>query len=175
MKTRHLGSHSEAIRWTPRQQRMAAEETEASRNSAPGRKWTVEQRMFFRSWRNLLPSLAYARDDPGTLYVAIDHAARKAAMNQTSFSNRYPLSDEPLYNVKTWWHGRRRRQNCFVLRGALMEVMTRELCQQAMRQYLRRCRPQMADLERELNERHRAETPGYAGCPAGSDNSRSRE
>jgi hypothetical protein len=77
---------------------------EAASNSAPGRKWMVEQRKFFRSWRNYYPSLAYARNDPDTLYVAIDHAARKAAMNQTSLYNRYLLSEELPYVVKVWWH-----------------------------------------------------------------------
>jgi len=82
---------------------MAAEEADAARNSAPGRKRTPEQRNFFRSRRNYYPSLAYARNDPGTLYVAIDHAARKAAMNQTSFYNRYPLSGKVPYIVSVWW------------------------------------------------------------------------
>jgi hypothetical protein len=52
--------------------------------------------------RNYYPSLAYARDDPGTFYVAIDHAARKAAINQTSFYNRYLLSGELPCIVSVW-------------------------------------------------------------------------
>jgi hypothetical protein len=48
-------------------------------------------------------------------------------MNQTSFYNRYLLSGELPYIVKVWWHGRRRRQKCLVLRGALMEVLTKDI------------------------------------------------
>ena len=63
MRTRYQGPSAFAD--SERSVRIAAEETEAARNSAPGRKWTVEQRKFFRSWRNYYPSLAYAREDPG--------------------------------------------------------------------------------------------------------------
>lgn len=52
--------------------------------------------------------------------------------------------------VKRWWHGRQRRSKCFVLRGALMEVLNRETCQEAKRQYVRRSRRKMAHLERQL-------------------------
>ena len=88
--------------------------------------------------------------------MAIDHAARKAGINQTSFYNRYLPSGELLYIVKVWWHARRRRQKCLVLRSALMEVLTKDLYQQAKHQYVRRSRRGMADLERELDERRKA-------------------
>jgi hypothetical protein len=156
MRTRYQGPDSGYDASDPKLQRIAAEEMNAARNSVPGRKWTVEQRKFFKSWRNYYPSLAYARNDPDTLYVAIDHAARKAAINQVSFYNRYLLSRRLPYIVKVWWHGRRRRSKCFILRSALMEVLTKELCQEAKRQYVRRGRRRMADLERELDERRRA-------------------
>ena len=42
----------------------------------PGRKWTAEQKSFYRSWRSYYPSLVYARNDPHTLGVAIDHAVQ---------------------------------------------------------------------------------------------------
>ena len=153
MRTRYQGPDSGADAFDHKLERIAAEEMEAARNSAPGRKWSTEQRNFYRSWHNYYPSLAYARNDPDTLYVAIDHAARKAAMNQVSFYNCFLLSGELPYVVKRWWHGRRRRQKCFVLRAALMEVLTRELCQEAKRHYVRRSRRRMADLERELGQR----------------------
>ena len=167
MRTRYQGPDSGDAS-DPRRQRIAAEEMKAARNSALGRKWTVGQRKFFRSWRNYYPSLAYARNDPETLYVAIDHAARKAAMNQTSFYNRYLLSGRLPYIVSVWWHGRHRRQKCLVLRGALMEVLTRDLRDAAKRRYVRRSRRRMADLERQLGERRKFEANGRSRSP-GSD------
>ena len=53
MRTRYQGPSAFAD--SERSVRIAAEETEAARNSAPGRKWTVEQRKFLRSWRNYYP------------------------------------------------------------------------------------------------------------------------
>jgi len=49
------------------------------------------------------------------------------------------------------------RQKCLVLRGALMEALTKDICQQARRQYVRRGRRRMADLERQLEVRRKAE------------------
>jgi hypothetical protein len=92
--------------------------------------------------------------------MAIDHAARKAATNQTSFHNRYLISGELPFIVKVWWHGRWRRRKCFVQRatGALMEVLSNEFCQNAMRQYLPLSRMRIADPERRL-ERAGFEAP----------------
>ena len=95
-------------------------------------------------------------------------------MNQTSFYNRYLLSGELPYVVKVWWHGNHRRQKCLVLRGALMEVLTKDICQQARRQYVRRHRTTMAALERQLEEGRKAQANGRNRSP-GSDHSRSRE
>jgi hypothetical protein len=72
---------------------------DAARNSAPGQKWTVEQRKFFRSWRNYYPSLAYARNDPDTLYLAIDHAARKTEMNQVRERDERRKAEPPLLRL----------------------------------------------------------------------------
>ena len=156
------------------QQRIREGEKEAAKCSVPGRKWTAEQKSFYRSWRNYYPSLAYARNDPHTLEVAIDHAARMLGINQTSFYNNYLASGRLPYVVKRWRHGKGRpRRKSFVLRSALIEVLTKDLYQQARRQYVRRSRRRMAGLERELEERRKAEANGR-NWP-GNDDSRSRE
>jgi hypothetical protein len=77
-----------------------------------------------------------------------------AGMSQCGFYNRYLLSGELPYVVMSWWHGKgRRRQKSFIPRGALLELLTKRLCQEARRQYVRRSRRKMADLERELELR----------------------
>ena len=99
---------------------------DGNRNKRGRRNWTLEQRKLYRAWHNYYPTLAYARNDPKTFYVAIDHAARMAGMNQCGFYNRYLLSGELPYVVMLWWHGKgRRRQKCFIPRGALLEVLTK--------------------------------------------------
>jgi hypothetical protein len=84
-------------------------------------------------------------------------------MNQCGFYNRYLLSGELPYVVMSWWHGKgRRRQKSFIPRGALLEALTKGLCQEAKRLYARRSRKRMAALERQLDERRRAEVPNFA-------------
>jgi hypothetical protein len=126
----------------------------SKRNERGRRSWTLEQRRHYRAWHNYYPTLAYARNDPKTFYVAIDHAARMAGMNQCGFYNRYLLSGELPYVVLSWWHGKgRRRQKSFIPRSALLEVLTKGLCQEARRRYARRSRKRMGNLEQQLNER----------------------
>jgi hypothetical protein len=100
---------------------------------------------------------------PGTIrtpWTWRSTAARMVGINQASFYNRYLLSGRLPYVVKKWRHGKDRpRRKSFVLRSALMEVLTRELCQEARRQYVRRSRRSMADLERELDEWRKAGAP----------------
>ena len=69
---------------------------DSERNKRGRRNWTPEQRKLYRAWHNYYLTLAYARNDPKTFYVAIDHAARMAGMNQCGFYNRYLLSGEPV-------------------------------------------------------------------------------
>src|SRR6516165_2516858 len=88
------------------------------------RHWTPEQRQLFRAWHNYYPTLAYARNDPKTIYVAVDHAARMAGMNRCGFYNRYLLSGRLPYVVRSWWHAGKRRRKSLVLRTALLEMLT---------------------------------------------------
>ena len=100
------------------------------RNERWRRNWTPEQRKLYRAWHNYYPTLAYARNDPKTFYVAIDHAARMAGMSQCGFYNRYLLSRELPYVVMSLWHGKgQRRQKSFIQRGVLLEVLSKGLCQ----------------------------------------------
>ena len=124
------------------------------------RHWTPEQRELFRAWHNYYPTLAYARNDPKTIYVAVDHAARMAGMNRSGFYNRYLLSGRLPYVVRSWWHGGKRRRKSLVLRSALFETLTEEICRDAKLQYARRQRTTMAALERKLEERRKAEANG---------------
>jgi hypothetical protein len=62
-------------------------------------------------------------------------------INQTSFYNNYLASGRLPCVVKTWRYGKGRpRRKSFALRSALMEFLTRDLYQQAKRQYVRRSR-----------------------------------
>src|SRR6516165_1654104 len=126
------------------------------------RHWTPEQRQLFRAWHNYYPTLAYTRNDPKTIYVAVDHAARMAGMNRSGFYNRYLLSGRLPYVVKSWWHGGKRRRKSLVLRSALLEMLTKEICHAAKLQYVRRGRTTMAALERQLEERRKVEIPNFA-------------
>jgi hypothetical protein len=112
-------------------------------------------------WRNYYPSIAYARGDPHTVLVPIDRAADMAGLTQMAFYFRYLHSGRLPYEVKTWFHGRKMRRKSFVLRAALMELLTRDLLEAARRQLLKR-RPRqraisrkatVADLEQELQLR----------------------
>jgi hypothetical protein len=60
------------------------------------------------------------------------------------------MSGRLPYFVKTWFHGHKMRRKSLMPRGAVVELLTRELCLKAKRQYVRRSRTRMADLEREL-------------------------
>jgi hypothetical protein len=133
------------------------------------RHWTPEQRQLFRAWHNYYPTLAYTRNDPKTIYVAVDHAARMAGMNRSGFYNRYLLSGRLPYVVKSWWHAGKRRRKSLVLRSALLEMLTEEICRDAKLQYVRRHRTTMAALERQLEERRKAEANGRNRSPGSDD------
>src|SRR6516225_5629526 len=107
------------------------------------RHWTPEQRQLFRAWHNFYPTLLHARNDPKTIYVAVDHAARMAGLSRGGFYNRYLLSGRLPYVVKSWWHGGKRRRKSLVLRSALLEMLTKEICHAAKLQYVRRGRTTM--------------------------------
>jgi hypothetical protein len=121
--------------------------------------WSEERRRSFALWRNHYPSLAYARGDPHTFYVPIDHAAQMAGLNQFNFYKRYLLSNRLPYVVKHWWHGRRHRRKSFIPRNALLELLARELCESAKLHMKRRGHPaiprkaRLADLDRMFEER----------------------
>jgi len=67
-----------------------------------------------------------------------------------------------LYFVKTWFHGRKMSRKFLMPRGAVVELLTRELCINAKGQYVRRRRIRIAELERELEERCRFLGPPFA-------------
>ena len=134
----------------------------AERNTPGGpNPWSEGAKRSWQVWRNYYPSLGYARGDPKTFYVDIDRAAHMAGLTRRNFYYRYLRSGRLAYEVKTWFHGRKRRQKSFVQRAALLELLSRELLEAARLQMLRR-RPRpgvisrkatVADLERELEQR----------------------
>jgi hypothetical protein len=76
-------------------------------SDTPGgpRAWSERARHSWKAWRNFYPSLDYARGDPRTFYVPIDRAAHMAGLSQRNFYNRYLLSRNLPYEVKTRFHG----------------------------------------------------------------------
>jgi hypothetical protein len=125
-------------------------------------KWTEQARRSFKVWHNYHPSIAYARGDPHTFDVPIDRAADMAGVSQDNFYKCYLQSGRLPYEVKIWWHGRKRRRKSFIPRAALMELLARDLLEAARRQLLkRRPRPPAisrrsttVDLEREMELRY---------------------
>ena len=130
-------------------------------NDRPGgpKPWSEQARRSWKIWRNYYPSPAYARGDPRTFYVPIDRAAQMAGLSRRNFYKRYLMSERLPYEVQTWFHGRKMRRKSFIPRSALLEALTKDLCSAAKRQYVRRSRGTMADLEWELDERRKAEAP----------------
>jgi hypothetical protein len=91
-----------------------------------------------------------------------------AGLTRRNFYYRYLRSGRLAYEVKTWFHGRKRRQKSFVQRNALLELLSRELLEAARLQMARR-RPRplaiprkatLADLDRELEERRKRRLEG---------------
>ena len=85
-----------------------------------------------------------------------------AGLSRGGFYNRYLLSGRLPYVVKSWWHGGKRRRKSLVLRSALLEMLTKEICHAAKLQYVRRGRTTMAALEQQLEERRKVEIPNFA-------------
>jgi len=137
---------------------------ELPRGDRPGgqKPWSEQARRSWKSWRNYYPSLAYARGDRRTFFIPIDEAAHMAGLSRRNFYKRYLLSDRLPYVVKTWFHGRKMRRKSLVPRGAVIELLARELCLKAKQQYVRRSRRSMTDVERELEERCRSLRPPSA-------------
>ena len=96
MRTRYHGPDSGADGSDPKLQRIAAEEMEAARNSA----WAeVDSRaaQVLQILAQLLSVAGLCARRSGNLYVAIDHAARKAAMNQVSLQPLPALPEAALH------------------------------------------------------------------------------
>jgi hypothetical protein len=157
---------------------MKSNESPLSDRPGGPKPWSEQARRSWKAWRNYYPSLAYARGDRRTFYIPIDEAANMAGLTRRNFYKRYLMSKRLPYVVKTWFHGRKMRRKSLVPRGAVVELLARELCQEARRHELRRAglairrNAQAADLERELNERRRAGANGRNRLP-GNDHSRS--
>jgi hypothetical protein len=105
--------------------------------------WSEAARRSWKARRNYYPSLAYARGDRRTFFIPIDEAANMAGLTRRNFYKQYLMSHRLPYVVRTWFHGRKMRRKSLVPRGAMIELLARELCQEARRHQPRR--PGLAD------------------------------
>jgi len=104
-----------------------------------------------------------------------------AGLSRRNFYKRYLMSARLPYVVKTWFHGRKMRRKSLVPRGAVVELLARELCEEARRHQLRRARlairrnAKAADLERNLRSGARPKRLGRTRRQPASDLSQIRE